>query len=416
MAAPDAPAACLLHFGDERAAAARLAAACGLPALEIARHRFPDGELKLTLPVDAAGQLPARAVLLRSLDQPNEKLIELLLAARSARSLGVRQLTLVAPYLAYMRQDIAFHPGEAVSQRIVGPFLASLFDAVVTVDPHLHRVATLDEAVPAARTVALSGAPLLADWIVQQRPGALLVGPDGESAQWVAQAAARHGLEHAVCTKERHGDRSVTIHLPPVAVQGRAVVLLDDMASTGHTLAQAARLLLQDGAASVDVAVTHALIDAEALAALHAAGVGEFWSTDCVAHPMNAVAMAVALARGGSCGARGLIFPVACVCPTEYVALSAMVQQPVFWWPACVTLRFAAADSFQLLVDFWRATAWVSIGARQNSKFIGPISPQPFGQVPCRAVCGVAALVDSRAIHCAPRLAPHPGRVLVRLQ
>ena len=107
---------------------------------------------------------------------------------------------------------------------------------------------------------------------MQQRPGALLVGPDGESAQWVAQAAARHGLEHAVCTKERHGDRSVTIHLPPVAVQGRAVVLLDDMGSTGHTLAQAARLLLQDGAASVDVAVTHVLIDAEALAALHAAG------------------------------------------------------------------------------------------------------------------------------------------------
>ena len=251
MAAPDAPAACLLHFDGERAAARLAAASCGLPALEIARHRFPDGEHKLTLPVDAAGQLPARAVLLHSLDQPNEKLIELLLAARSARSLGVRQLTLVAPYLAYMRQDIAFHPGEAVSQRIVGPFLASLFDAVVTVDPHLHRVATLDDAVPALRT------------------------------------------------KERHGDRSVTIHLPPVAVQGRAVALLDDMASTGDTLAQAARLLLQDGAASVDVAVTHALIDAEALAALHAAGAGEFWSTDCVAHPMNAVAMAVALARGG---------------------------------------------------------------------------------------------------------------------
>jgi len=152
--------------------------------------------------------------------------------------------------------------------------------------------------VPAAQTVVLSGAPLLADWIVQQRPGALLVGPDGESAQWVAQAAARHGLDHAVCTKERHGDRSVTIHLPPVAVQGRAVVLLDDMASTGHTLAQATRLLLAAGAASVDVAVTHALIDDDALAALHAAGVGHFWSTDCVAHPSNAVAMAPELARG----------------------------------------------------------------------------------------------------------------------
>ncbi len=293
----DAGPSCLLYLDDEQTAAAGLAAAAGLIALPIARHRFPDGELKLTLPVDASGQLPARAVLLRSLHQPNDKLIELLLAARTARSLGVRHLTLVAPYLAYMRQDIAFHPGEAVSQRIVGPFLADLFDAVVTVDPHLHRVATLQEAVPAAQTVVVSGAPLLADWIVRQRPCALLVGPDGESAQWVAQAAARHGLQHAVCTKERHGDRSVTIALPPVNVQGRAVVLLDDMASTGHTLAQATRLLWQAGAASVDVAVTHALIDAASLQALHAAGVGQFWSTDCVAHPSNCVPIASALAQ-----------------------------------------------------------------------------------------------------------------------
>ena len=294
----DAPgAAALLYFDDEARAAERLAAAAGLRALRIDRHRFPDGELKLTLPVDPAGRLPVRAVLLRGLHQPNDKLVELLLAARAARGLGVQHLALVAPYLAYMRQDIAFHPGEAVSQRIVGPFLASLFDAVVTVDPHLHRVATLQEAVPAAQTAVLSGAPLLSDWIVRQRPGALLIGPDGESAQWVAAAAARHGLAHAVCTKERHGDRSVSIALPPVAVQGRAVVLLDDMASTGHTLAQAARLLRAAGAASVDVAVTHALIDAPSLAALHAAGVGAFWSTDCVPHASNVVAMAPELAR-----------------------------------------------------------------------------------------------------------------------
>ena len=89
----------------------------------------------------------------------------------------MQRLLLVAPYLAYMRQDIAFHPGEAVSQRIVGPFLASLFDAVVTVDPHLHRVATLHEAVPAAHTVALSGAPLLAP------PLQRLLGAAGEGVE-----------------------------------------------------------------------------------------------------------------------------------------------------------------------------------------------------------------------------------------
>ena len=98
--------ACLLYFDDERPAAERLAAASGLDLRPVQRHRFPDGELKLTLPVDGAGQLPVRAVLLRSLYQPNDKLVEMLLAARAARALGVRHLTLVAPYLAYMRQDI----------------------------------------------------------------------------------------------------------------------------------------------------------------------------------------------------------------------------------------------------------------------------------------------------------------------
>lgn len=299
---PSSP-ACLLFFDDERTAAERLAAAAGLEARPIARHRFPDGELKLTLPVDeytqgeSQGQLPPRVILLRGLHQPNDKLVELLLVARAARGLGVQHLTLVAPYLAYMRQDMAFHPGEVVSQRVVGDFLAGLLDAIITVDPHLHRVATLQEAVPAAQTVVVSGAPLLANWIVQQRPGALLMGPDGESAQWVGQAAARHGLDHAVCTKERHGDRQVSIVLPPVPVQGRAVVLLDDMASTGQTLIQATRLLLAAGATSVDVAVTHALLEDAALQALHHAGIGQFWSTDAVPHPTNCVTLAPALAE-----------------------------------------------------------------------------------------------------------------------
>ena len=289
--------ACLLYFDDEAAPAQRLAQAAKLPACAIGRHRFPDGELKLRLPVDAAGRLPPRAVLLRSLHQPNEKLIELLLAARTARALGAEHLTLVAPYLAYMRQDMAFQPGEAVSQQVVGGFLAGLFDAVVTVDPHLHRIDTLAQAIAVPHAVALSGAEPLADLIAQRRPGALLVGPDGESAQWIAQAAARHGFDHAVCTKVRDGDRDVAIELPPLDAQGRAVVLLDDMASTGRTLALAARLLWQAGAASVDVAVTHALFAGDALQALREAGVGEVWSTDCIPHPSNAVPMAGPLAR-----------------------------------------------------------------------------------------------------------------------
>jgi ribose-phosphate pyrophosphokinase len=283
----------LLYFKDEAPAALRLATAAGLVPQAIQRHRFPDGEIQLTLPT----HLPPRVVLLRSLHHPNDKLVELLLAAQTARELGAQHLSLVAPYLAYMRQDMAFAPGQAVSQRIVGAWLATLFDAVITVDPHLHRVATLAEAVPAQQAITLSAAPLLGAWIAQHRPGAFLLGPDSESAQWVTQAAAAQGLQHAVCSKVRHGDHAVDIALPACDLRGQAVVLLDDVASSGHTLATAVALALNAGAASVDVAVTHALLAGDALQRIHAAGAGEFWSTDSIAHASNVVPLAPLLAQ-----------------------------------------------------------------------------------------------------------------------
>jgi ribose-phosphate pyrophosphokinase len=273
----------LLYFEEELQSATRIGHSAGLEIKLIKRHRFPDGEIKLRLPALLAPQV----VILRSLQQPNEKLVELLLTAQTARTLGAQHLTLVAPYLAYMRQDIAFEPGEAVSQRLVGRFLATLFDALITVDPHLHRVASLHEAVPVAQAIVLSGAPLLSDLIATRRNKPLLVGPDAESAQWVAVAATRHGFDHAVCQKVRHGDLSIA---------GRAVVLIDDVASTGQTVAQAARLLLAAGALSVDVAVTHALFAGDALPVLRSAGVGEIWSTDCIAHESNAISMAAPIA------------------------------------------------------------------------------------------------------------------------
>lgn len=293
MTLPPDSAGVLLYVDEERAIATTTAEAAGLLPLAIERHRFPDGELRLCLPAE----LPGRVVVWRGLHQPNEKLVELLLVGQTARDLGARDLTLVAPYLGYMRQDMAFRPGEAVSQRVVGRFLAGLFDGVITVDPHLHRVATLQEAVPAARAVVLSGAPLLAEHIARERGDVVLVGPDEESLQWVASAARLHGWRHAVCRKTRHGDREVDVVLPDVRFAGEAVVLIDDVASSGQTLVRAAELLRAAGARSVDVAVTHALLDGAALARIRKAGVGAFWSTDTVAHPTNAVGIAAVVAR-----------------------------------------------------------------------------------------------------------------------
>lgn len=283
----------LLCFDDELESAQRIAQAALMALVVLQRHLFPDGEIKLRLPET----LPEQVVILRSLSRPNEKLIELLMAAQTARLLGAKHLTLIAPYLAYMRQDMAFHPGEVISQRIVGRFLADLFDAVITVDPHLHRVAALEQAVPVARAVVLSGAPLLSDLIAQHRQNPLLIGPDEESAQWIALAASRHGFDHAVCKKVRRGDRAVDVALPDLALAGRQVVLLDDVVSTGHTIAQTTRQLLAVGVTSVDVAVTHALFAGDALQLMRNAGVHEVWSTDCIPHPSNAISMAESIAQ-----------------------------------------------------------------------------------------------------------------------
>ena len=277
----------LLHFEDEAVFAEQLARAAGLEPKQVARHRFPDGELKLTLPVP----LPPSAVVLRSLHRPNEKLVELVLLADTARALGARHLTLVAPYLAYMRQDIAFHPGETVSQQIIGRLLAARFDAVVTVDPHLHRVADFTDAVPARRAIALSAAPLIGAFYAARSTQPLLLGPDAESEQWVKQAAG-DSLDHAICTKHRENDHAVRVALPAIPLAGRHVVLLDDVASTGATLAECARQAVSAGAARVDAAVTHALLDAAALARLAAAGVAELVSTDTVPHSSNRIAVA----------------------------------------------------------------------------------------------------------------------------
>ena len=288
----------LLAFDDERHLAEPLAAALAVPLHGIVRHQFPDGETRLRLPA----ALPSQVALLRGLQRPNEKLSELLITAPAARELGAARLTLVCPYLAYMRQDMAFTPGEAVSQRHVGQALAAWFDAVITVDPHLHRVASMDQVVPGRRGVALSAAALLGEWAARHAKNPILLGPDEEAAPWVQSAALAQGLEHATCVKQRRGDREVTVELPALDVAGREVVLIDDVASTGRTLAVTAAALRQRGAAAVDVAVTHALFVGDAIEQLARSGVRHVWSSDSVPHASNVVSLVPLLAaalRGG---------------------------------------------------------------------------------------------------------------------
>jgi ribose-phosphate pyrophosphokinase len=282
----------VLGFPDFEPQARALAAALNAPCELVDVHYFPDGESRLRLPPE----LPDQVVVCRSLDHANDRLVELMIAAESARTLGATHLTLVAPYLCYMRQDKAFQPGEAVSQQIIGRFLAGLFDELITVDPHLHRVHNLAEAVPVKRAVALSAAQAMGEFLHKRAGRPLLVGPDEESEQWVKMAAAPAGLDYVVAQKIRHGDRHVEISLPAYNYAGLDAVLVDDVASSGRTLAQAARALYEAGARRVDALVTYAIFADDALDTLRDAGVKQVWSSDSITHPSNAFALAPLLA------------------------------------------------------------------------------------------------------------------------
>lgn len=281
-----------LHaFPDSLVFARKLGSALGWPLERIALHHFPDWESLVRVRATPG----AAAIVVRSLDDPNAKLVELLLAADALRRAGASSLTLVAPYLAYMRQDCVFTPGEPVSQRVVGALLGGAFDQVLTVEAHLHRVSALGEVFP-CRAESLPAAPALADWLRKRVAGALLVGPDEESEPWVQSLAALAGLPFRIGTKRRRGDAEVELSLPPLPAGASRAVLVDDIASTGATLAAGARALRDVGVASVDALVVHAVFAAGSLAALREAGIAHIVSTDTIPHPTNEVGVAPLLA------------------------------------------------------------------------------------------------------------------------
>jgi ribose-phosphate pyrophosphokinase len=267
--------------------AKRLASLLGVSCEEIALHRFPDGELRVTV-----GAAAATTVLYASLDQPNEKLIALLFAAEALRRGGAGRLVLLAPYMCYMRQDAVFHEGEAISQHVVGRLLAATVDRVITVDAHLHRTPDIAAVFPGIEADNLSAMPAIADMLAKSGidPATMVVGPDAESRPWVADLAGRLGLAHAVAEKTRRGDRSVDIRLAdPVA--GRPVLLVDDIVASGGTLMAVAKTLKAAGAAGIDVVVTHALFPPEMIGAFVEAGIRSIRSTCTVPHSTNSIVL-----------------------------------------------------------------------------------------------------------------------------
>jgi ribose-phosphate pyrophosphokinase len=256
-------------------------------------RQFPDGESYVRIVSEVAGR---DIVLVCSLARPDGQFLGLVFAARTLRELGASRITLVAPYLAYMRQDKRFLSGEAVTSTYFADLLSREVDQLITVDPHLHRHKALSEiyAIPA---VALHAAPLLADWIAANVERPLIIGPDIESEQWVSEVASRAGAPYVVLRKERHGDRDVEIAIPDLGEWAdRQPVLIDDIASSGRTLIETARGLTGQGLRPPVCVVVHPLFADDAFAELSRLA-ERIVSTDAVTHPCNGIPLAGLLAE-----------------------------------------------------------------------------------------------------------------------
>lgn len=276
----------ILGFPENRSRAALLASALRAKYADIETHTFPDGESLVRIPEQEACRAKHVAVY-RSLDRPNDKLVELMLAASLLGA--ARDVTLIAPYLSYMRQDKAFRVGEPVSQAVIGKMLAANFRRFVTVDPHLHRTPSLEEVFSGRPTLCLTAAELIADYIRHTLPAdAVVLGPDAESAPLVGRVATRAGRQWSVAKKHRKGDHDVEITLPEtLSFHNRTVAIVDDVISSGHTIATVARAVRETGAGRVIACATHALHDGDAARHMALAGVDTVASSDSVAHETN---------------------------------------------------------------------------------------------------------------------------------
>ncbi len=252
---------------------------------------FPDGDLYLKF----NGPVKGKTVVIIHSFQPhsNDSLLRVLFAAETAKDLGAKKIILAAPYLAFLRQDARFHPGEAISSKVMAKHLSTCIDKIITIDGHLHRYRKLDMlfSIPGKD---LTANPLIADYIHKNiRNDLVIVGPDWESFQWAERIANKIGVPVTVFEKKRHTSRKVSVKMiKPVALKGKHVIIVDDIISTGHTVIEAAKLAYHQGAKDVSTVAVHGLFVENAFSKLKRAGLRQIITTNCIKHSSNKIDIA----------------------------------------------------------------------------------------------------------------------------
>lgn len=272
-----------------------LARQIGGEVAETEIRSFPDGETYVRIKTPVKDR---EVLIVASLDRPDAAFMRTYFAAETARDLGADAVGLVAPYMPYLRQDARFRDGEGVTSRYFSALVSETFDWLVTVDPHLHRLGDLAEIYSVPVEVVSAAGPI-ADWIAEHVDDPVLVGPDEESRQWVSAVAERRDFPSLILEKTRRGDYDVEIRDGDLGeIADHDPVVVDDIISTGRTMVEAARRLVEGGFDAPVCLGIHGLFADDALSALREVGVERIATTDTVPHDTNAIEVTGPIVEG----------------------------------------------------------------------------------------------------------------------
>lgn len=253
---------------------------------KLTMRRFPDGETYIKIDSQVAGK---EVLLICTLHQPDDKLLPLYFLAKTLKEFGAIRITLVAPYLAYMRQDTRFQHGESITSEWFAKLLSSFVDELITIDPHLHRKSNLAE-IYSIPTHILHAAPLLSSWIKANIPNAVLIGPDSESEQWVSEVANAADVPYVVLEKTRKGDKDVQVSVPHLDGKAdKTPVLVDDIISTARTMIETiGHLKNANFNAPVCIGV-HGIFAEDAYSLLRQSGAAQIITVNTIPHETNKI-------------------------------------------------------------------------------------------------------------------------------
>jgi ribose-phosphate pyrophosphokinase len=279
MHAPSEGAAKMKIFSgtSNRPLAGRIAAYVGMELGAVDINRFPDGETFVKIRDNIRG---CDVFIVQSIcKQPNEVLMELLIMIDAMRRASARRITAVLPYFGYARQDRKDQPRVPITAKLVANLLvAAGVNRILTVDLHAQQIQGFFD-IPVDHLYA---SPAIAKYLRELGlPDPVVVSPDTGGVKAAYAYSKMLGTGLAIVAKQRIG-LDVEAFSVVGEVQGRDVIMVDDMATTCGTLCAAAKLLVEHGARSVRAAVTHATVTAQGVERLRQSPVQELVVTDTV--------------------------------------------------------------------------------------------------------------------------------------